>query len=55
MGSSGAKHVFAHAHFVNSVFEKIFSIGTSYFLHHAAVILKCDPKREKGEREKQIK
>jgi hypothetical protein len=30
----------SHAHFVNSVFEKIFSIGTSYFLHHAAVILR---------------
>lgn len=26
-------------HFVSSVLEKIFSIGTSCFLHHAAVIL----------------
>jgi hypothetical protein len=30
----------SHAHFVSSVFEKIFSIGTSCFLHHAAVILR---------------
>ena len=28
-----------NVHFVISVFEKIFSIGTSCFLHHAAVIL----------------
>jgi hypothetical protein len=36
-----------HAHFVNSLFENTFSIGTSCFLHHAAVILRTAPMRKK--------
>jgi hypothetical protein len=35
-----------HVHFINSVFENIFSIGTSCFLDYAAAIL-CAKKEKK--------
>ena len=44
----GKRSVGVHVHFVNSVFEKIFSMGTSYFLHHAAVILIAIPNKTSG-------
>jgi hypothetical protein len=46
---SGKKRL--HARFVNNVFERIFSIDTSCFLHHPAVILRI----EGGKRQNQIK
>jgi len=42
------KKISVRAHFVNRVFEKIFSMGTSYFLHHAAVILSECEESERG-------
>lgn len=41
-----------HAHFVNSVFEKISSIGISCFLHHAAVTLRTKTGSNQNEQER---
>jgi hypothetical protein len=43
-----------HSHLVNSVFEKIFSIGTSCFLHQAAVILRMIPIPRQYEQEREL-